>query len=320
MVQGWRRGQSLRPLIFSGALGLLLVRFLLPVPVGQADNRDGPRLMCGKGIGLGPVFPAHFPRFFRYAYFQYAPSPECRLMGRPYPTSEILPLELARGLTRLLGLPGTINLIALGLIFCVVAATGITALATGLRVRPWAQLVIAAVLWLIIADAAFFDVFASPFEEPAALTGLLLFAAGLPYLGRGWRSTVSGLALAGPGGIAVVVSKEQYLILALPVCATLILASAPRGTRGWRRYLTRQTYAATAVAAAIALAAGAYTVWDTQSWAAQRLHHLQTVDVVFVSIVNGHDNERAAFRHCAPACARSVHTGHISQHEQHNGR
>jgi len=34
MVQGWRRGQSLRPLIFSGALGLLLVRFLLPVPVG----------------------------------------------------------------------------------------------------------------------------------------------------------------------------------------------------------------------------------------------------------------------------------------------
>jgi hypothetical protein len=306
MVQGWRRGQSLRPLIFSGALGLLLVRFLLPVPVGQADNRDGPRLMCGKGIGLGPVFPAHFPRFFRYAYFQYAPSPECRLMGRPYPTSEILPLELARGLTRLLGLPGTINLIALGLIFCVVAATGITALATGLRVRPWAQLVIAAVLWLIIADAAFFDVFASPFEEPAALTGLLLFAAGLPYLGRGWRSTVSGLALAGPGGIAVVVSKEQYLILALPVCATLILASAPRGTRGWRRYLTRQTYAATAVAAAIALAAGAYTVWDTQSWAAQRLHHLQTVDVVFVSIVNGHDNERADLRalHLPPGWAK----------------
>src|SRR5437773_8283040 len=127
-----RRPRSLRPLIFSGALGLLLVRFLLPVPVGQADNRDGPRLMCGKGLGLGPVMPAHFPRFFRYAYFQYAPSPECRSLGRPYPTSEIVPLELARALTRLLGLPGAINLIALGLIFCVAAATGITALATGL--------------------------------------------------------------------------------------------------------------------------------------------------------------------------------------------
>src|SRR5215470_3258522 len=307
MVRGWRRGQSLRLLIFSGALGLLLVRFLLPVPVGQADNRDGPRLMCGKGFGLGPVYPAHYPRFFRYAYFQYAPSPECRLNGRPYPTSEILPLELSRGLTRLLGLPGTINLIALGLIFCAVAATGITALATGLRVRPWAQLVIAAVLWLIIADAAFFDVFASPFEEPAALTGLLLFAAGLVYLGRGWRSTVSGLALAGVGGIAVVLSKEQYLILALPVCATLILASAPRGTRGWRRYLTRQTYAATAVAALIALLAGAYAVWSIPSWAAQRLQHLQTVDVVFMSIVSRHDDhKRADLRdlHLPPSWAR----------------
>lgn len=215
-------------------------------------------------------------------------------MGRPYPTSEIVPLELARGLTRLLGLPGTINLIALGLIFCVAAATGITALATGLRVRPWAQIVIAAALWLIVADAAFFDVFASPFEEPAALIGLLLFAAGLLYLGRGWRSTLGGLALSGVGGIAVVVSKEQYLILALPVCVTLVLASAPRGTRGWRRYLTRQTYAATAVAVLIALMAGAYEVWDTQSWAAQRLHHLQTVDVVFMSIVNRHDDTKRA--------------------------
>src|ERR1044071_4058617 len=220
MDQGWLR--SRRPLIFSAALGLLLVRFLLPVPVGQADNRDGPRPMCGTGLPPGPHFPPHYPRFFRYAYFPYAPSPECRRIGRPYPTSEILPLELARGLTRLLGLPGTINLIALGLIFCVLAAIGITALATGLRVRPWAQLVIAAAVWLIIADAAFFDVFASPFEEPAALTGLLLFAAGLLYLGRGWRSTLAGLALAGPGGIAVVVSKEQYLILALPVCVTLV--------------------------------------------------------------------------------------------------
>ena len=165
----------------------------------------------------------------------------------------------------------------------------------------------AAVIWLILADAAFFDVFASPFEEPAALTGLLLFAAGLLYLGRGWRSTLSGLALAGTGGIAVVVSKEQYLVLALPVCATLILASAPRGTRGWRRYLNRQTYAATAVAAVIALAAGAYAVWDTQSSAAQRLHHLQTVDVVFVSIVSRHDDhKRADLRdlHLPPSWAR----------------
>jgi hypothetical protein len=280
--------KSLRPLIFGGALSLLLVRFLLPVPVGQADNRDGPRLMCGTGLRLGPLYPAHYPRFFRYAYFPYASSPECRGLGRPYPTTALVPAGIARVLTRFLGLAGSLNLIALGVIYCVLAAVGITALATGLRVRPWAQLAIAAAIWLIIADAAYFDVFASPFEEPAALTGLLLFAAGLLYLGRGGRATRAGLLLTGAGGLLLVVSKEQYVILAVPVCVTLVLASARRGTRGWRRYLSRETYAAAALAAVLALAAGAYAWWDASSPAGQRLHHIQAVDVIFVDLVSGH--------------------------------
>jgi hypothetical protein len=45
-----------------------LIRFLVPTPVGQADNRDGPRLMCG--LGLGPIT-GHHPWFFRFAYFEY---------------------------------------------------------------------------------------------------------------------------------------------------------------------------------------------------------------------------------------------------------
>src|SRR5215472_1211580 len=67
--------------IFSVSLGLLAVRFLVPGPVGQADNRDGPRLMCG----LGPVVPHGAPRFFRYAYFEYLPSPSCAGQ-RTYPS------------------------------------------------------------------------------------------------------------------------------------------------------------------------------------------------------------------------------------------
>src|SRR6266567_4492646 len=43
--------------IFSVSLALFVVRFLIPTPVGQADNRDGPRLMCGRGLRFGPVFP-----------------------------------------------------------------------------------------------------------------------------------------------------------------------------------------------------------------------------------------------------------------------
>ena len=166
---------GLRLSIFGVSLGLLIVRFGVPAPVGQADNHDGPRLMCG--LGVGPLVSPGHARWFRYAYFEFVPHACAGIT--PYLSSQLVPLEAARLLTPLLGLPGTVNLIALGLLTCVIVSFGIASLATGLRLRPWAQLAVAAVLWLIMADAAFFDVYASPFSEPAALIGLLLVAAGV---------------------------------------------------------------------------------------------------------------------------------------------
>ena len=288
--------------IFGVSLGLFLVRLLVPVPVGQADNRDGPRLMCGRGLHLAPVVPRGDPRFFRFAYFTYAPSPSCARLPT-YPSSELVPLEAARLLTPVLGLPGTLNLIALGVLMCVLTSVGLASLATGLRMRPWAQLLLAAAVWLIMADAAFFDVDASPFSEPAALIGLLLVAAGVVWLGRGWRETVFGLALAGAGGFLAILSKEQYLILAAPICVTLVLASADRtraglrGLRGWLgRFRTRQAAAGITVAVALAAAAGGYVLWDQTSPYAAHLHHVQAVDMIFDDIVDGHDNARADLR------------------------
>jgi hypothetical protein len=88
--------------IFAVSLGALLIRFLVPAPVGQADNRDGPRLMCG--LGLGPVTGRH-PRFFRFAYFEYVTRQRCARRV-PYPSSELVPLEAGRVLTPVMGLPG----------------------------------------------------------------------------------------------------------------------------------------------------------------------------------------------------------------------
>jgi len=70
-----------------------------------------------------------------------------------YPSSQLVPLELTKLLTPLLGLPGTLNLIALGVLNCVIASFGIASLATGLRLRPWGQVTVAAAVWLIMADA-----------------------------------------------------------------------------------------------------------------------------------------------------------------------
>ena len=277
-------------LIFAGSLALFLIRFLVPTPVAQADNRDGTRLTCG--LGLGPVTHGH-PRFFRFAYFEYVTRSSCT--GRaPYPSSELVPMELARLLTPVFGLRGVLNLIALGVLLCVLASVGIASLATGLRIRLWAQLAVAAVAWLIMADAAFFDVYAGPFSEGAALVGLLLVAAGVVYLGRGWRATVFGLALAGSGGFLVILSKEQYLVLAAPICLTMVLASADHGSwRALRRFRNRQSAAAVAVAALLTIFTAGYLTWNYTSSYGQRLEHIQAVDFIFTEVVTQQANAPA---------------------------
>ena len=281
----WRRltGPARRWLaIFTASLVLFLVRFLVPVPVGQADNRDGPRLMCA--LGLGPITHG-YPRYYRFAYFDYVPKAACAGRGL-YPSSELVPLLAARVLTPLFALPGSLSLIVLGVLMCAAASVGIASLAVGLRIRLWAQLLVAAVLWLIMADAAFFDVFASPFSEPAALAGLLLVAAGVLYLGRGWRSTVTGLILAGSGGFLAILSKEQYLVLAVPICVTLVLASSRATTaRGRARFRNREVRAAASVAAILALLTGAYAAWNYSAHYGRRLQHIQAVDMIFTDIV-----------------------------------
>jgi hypothetical protein len=281
--------------IFAASLGLFLLRFLVPTPVAQADNRDGPRLLCG--LGLGPVTGGH-PLFFRYAYFEYVTRAYCG--GRaPYPSSELVPLEIGRLLTPVFGLRGVLNMIAVGVLMCVLASIGIASLAVGLRMRLWAQLLVAAVVWVAMADAAFFDTYAGPFSEPGALVGLLLVAAGVIYLGRGWRSTLVGLALAGTGGFLAMLSKEQYLILAAPICLTLMLAGAAPGR--WyrvRRFSTRQATASLAVATLLAILALGYTGWDITSNYGKRLHYIQAVDMIFTDIVT--------HRSMAPAQLRSL--------------
>jgi hypothetical protein len=268
--------------------------------------------MCG--LGVGPLVSPGHARWFRYAYFDFVPHACAGIT--PYLSSQLVPLEAARLLTPLLGLPGTVNLIALGLLTCVIVSFGIASLATGLRLRPWAQLAVAAALWLIMADAAFFDVYASPFSEPAALIGLLLVAAGVVYLGRSRRATAFGLIVAGAGGFLAILSKEQYLILTVPVCLTLVLASTPRGGGGLRRFRTRQAAAAAALAALLAMTAAAYGLWDSFSPLGQRLHQEQAVNMIFEDIVNGHDNARADLRALGlPASwARYAHHSSFSPH------
>lgn len=312
LVYRWRAwhlpGPAARWLsIFTVSLGLFFLRFLVPSPVGQADNRDGPRLMCG--LGVGPLTSGH-DRFYRFAYFTYVSKPGCASRS-PYPSSELVPLIATKLLTPVLGLPGSLNLILLGLLMCVLASVGIASLATGLRVRRCAQLVVAAAVWLIIADSSFFDVFASPFSEPAALVGLLLTAAGLLYLGRGWAATRWGLILAGAGGFLAILSKEQYLIMAAPICVAIVAACADwTGARGLRRFRTQQATAGLAVSGLLLLLAAGYTYWNYTSHYGQRLEHIQAVDMIFTDIVTTPANAPAGLRALGLPPSWAKYAGH----------
>ncbi len=296
--------------VFGVSLALFVIRLMVPTPVGQADNHDGGRLMCD--LGLRAVVPHGYPRWFSYAYFSYVPRGGCNRIP-VYPSSQVVPLGIARVLTPVLGLPGALNLIVLGLGTCVIIAFAIATLATGLRIRPWAQLAVAAGLWLIMADAAFFDLVASPFSEPAALVGMLLVAAGVVYLGRGRRETVFGLVVAGIGGLLAALSKEQYLILAIPICLTIFVAGAAgSGKRGLARLRTRRAAGAAAVAGIIAVSTAAYWSWDSSSRHAARLHHEQAIDMIFMDIVNRHDNARADLRTLGLPASWAKSAGHDS--------
>jgi hypothetical protein len=118
----------------------------------------------------------------------------------------------------------------------------------------------------------------------------------VPYLARGPLALAFGLLLAGFGGYLAIASKEQYVPLAVPICATLVLASAARSRRGASRFLTARTAAAGAVSGLLALTALGYLSHDAASHFGKELHQEQAVDMIFGDIVNGHDNASADLR------------------------
>jgi len=269
--------------IFGGSMALFLFRFLVPSPVGMADNGDGPRLMCT--LGVAPVTGGN-ERYDGYAYFRYVLSPANCAHAIPYASSEHLLLVAARWLTPVLGLPGTVNLIALGVLTCAIASVGIACVACGLAPAVRSRLVVAAALWLVMADAVFFDTFASPYSEGATLTGLLLVTAGLIYAGRGGLASAAGVVLTAAGGYLAVLSLEQYVVLVVPVSVALLLGALARdGRPGIRRLLTGRMAAAVLAVLLLGLAAGSFARQEAGSSFTKLLNQEQVVDVIFSDIV-----------------------------------
>lgn len=196
--------------VFVTSLAVLVVRFLVPKPIGVADNGDGWRLLCQ----LGGSDPNRITE--RFVQFDYAPVQPCESL---YATSQVWLDKAAQWLGRLLGFNSVLNLYVLGILCCVLAALGIALTVVGMRLtRRW-QIVATVLLLLLVADSAFFGYFASVLSEAASFIGVLMLAGGLLMMQR-WR--YSGAAATVVGGLLAVNAKTQTLVI-LPL---LILAMA----------------------------------------------------------------------------------------------
>ncbi len=259
--------------VFVAALGVLLVRFLVPRPIGMADNGDGWRILCQLGAKELDRPSEYFVRF------AYGPAPACK---SEYISSQSWIDKIASEIGQLLGSSAILNLLVLGVLGCLLVAGGIAAIVTGLRLSVRNSLIATAALLLVVADSAFFGYFASVLSEGAAFVGMLLLAGGLLLMHRTgpWRYT--GAVVTVVGAMIGINAKSQTLLL-IPLFALALLFIRPAGSRGLARWALPLVVLAVA-GTGTALVQGAGDSANAEYREANMYH------VVFNAIVDGkHD-------------------------------
>jgi len=221
---------------------IMLLRLLLGGTVGIADNGDGVRLFCP--LGLVNERPWDAP-MSAHVYTTWISEPrygeQCATpgWGERYYSSQQLVLMLAKPLTQLLGLPGALDLRAVG-VLCALAFGAVIALLVVLLPGPlWLRLLTSCGFGLVMCDSAFAVYFISPFSEPMGLIGLMLFCTALLLLWRKPTATRGGIVLATVALIATMTAKPQFLgVLPVGVLALLWLPSVH--TQGGRAQQRRE--------------------------------------------------------------------------------
>jgi hypothetical protein len=257
--------------VFTAALLGTLARWLLPQPIGAADNGDGWRMLCH----LGGNEPDRISE--RWVRMAYRPSPDCH---SGYVSSQEWVDRVAQWIGHELGSAAAFNLYVLGGLSCVLIAGAVTAMAAAVQLPTGGRLAVAALTWLVLADSAVFGWFVSVLSEPAAFLGVTLTAAGLLALERPDRWRYAGAALTTLGAIAAVNAKAQTLLLLPAVVVALLLARK-----------TGRTLAARWALPVLVLACTSAATWVIQTSgdpAGEEYRQINAYHVIFDSIIDGH--------------------------------
>lgn len=220
----------------TGSAILLMLRLFVPRPVGVADNYDGVRLMCHLGVDVR--LPRNTPRLRDYVYYRYDHLAHftCRrhalgsihLPDVPYRSSQILVLYAGRVLTRVLGLPGYLDLRAVGIVCCLLIGAAVGLLYQVATLRHRYRLLVCAAVVGVVGDTVFIDYAVSPFSEIASIIGLLYVAVGVLLLaGRSRRRRLAGIAVTGAAGLFLATAKTQNVPAVLPLAVLLLVPAVP---------------------------------------------------------------------------------------------
>jgi hypothetical protein len=194
------------------AVSVMFLRFLVPKPVGMADNGDGWRLLCQLG--------GHNSTVQKYVQMNYPPAWMC---PSNYISSQMWLDRPVSWLGKVIGLDSVLNLYLLGAVCILLAAFGITIIVLGLKLtRRW-QIAVTILLLLVVADSAFFGYFAAPLSEAAAFLGILLMTGGLLVMQQDNRWRYFGTAVTIAGAMIGVNAKVQTLVI-LPLLVLALLA------------------------------------------------------------------------------------------------
>jgi hypothetical protein len=212
--------------VFTAAVIALLVRWLVPGPVGAADNGDGWRLLCQVGGGDPDRLSED------WVQLTYPPAPFC-FSG--YVSSQLWFLRLAGYIGARLGSTDVVDLRVLGVLTCVLLAGAVTLLAVALPLSVRGRLAAAALVLLVVADSAVFGFFVSVLSEGAAFFGILVTAAGLVLLQRPDRWRLVGAVTTCGGALVAVNAKTQTLPLLAALAICLVLTQKPQKI-AWARW------------------------------------------------------------------------------------
>ncbi|MFJ7216532.1 hypothetical protein [Amycolatopsis sp. NPDC098790] len=285
--------------VFVLSLGVLLVRFLVPRPVGMADNGDGWRLLCDLG-GRHPELSSEF-----YVHFSYGPGSACK---SDYISSQAWLDWFASKLGKVLGSSAELNLLVLGAITCVLVAVGVAATVLGLDLSRRNRVIAAVLLLLVMADSAFFGYFASVLSEGAGFVGMLLMAGGLLLMSRTGAARYWGAALTVGGALVGINAKSQTLLL-IPLFVLALALVKPLGKRGWSRWLLP-------LGVLVVVGAGTAAVQSHGDPANAEYREANMYHVVFDSIVDGkHDTDAdLAALGLPPSAKKFIGTGWWAAH------